>query len=517
MSATVAAALKKIAVALLGNPKTLKTIGGIVLGIIIIIIMPIVAVVSIFNGSIEIDTGRLQTMVVENLSAEEQAKLQFVEDTMYAIEDEMTAAGFGDLRITEAQVLFTFCLYDHAQAEDFALRLAGCFAEGQTDAQLIAAVNSVFGTEISAEEFSQIMDGIRSVYIDTSGYIDPYTKNNLDLVEWAKEAKAHGWGYVWGTYGSVLTRSYYNAKLEQYPDEVGGYAEFIEANWLGRRTSDCNGLIKGYGWLNPDTHEVEYGANGMPDIGADTMYENASEKGAIDTIPEIPGLAVWHEGHIGIYIGDGKVIEVKGTKYGVVETELSAGGWTHWLKVPYITYLDGEMGASPNEKRIWDALYAEIGNPYGVAGLMGNLYAESGLQPNNLQNSCEDILGYSVASYTGAVDSGAYTRFTTDSAGYGLAQWTVQDRKESLLAYRNQQGGSIADLDMQLAFLCHELETKFPNVLEKLKNASSIREASDYVLFHFEAPKNQGSAVQTQRAMYANTYYDRYAAYVPAD
>ena len=81
MSATVGAALKKIAVALLTNPKVLKTVLGIVLGIIIIIIMPIVAIVSIFNGNIEIDTNRLQTMMVENLSAEEQTKLQFVEDT----------------------------------------------------------------------------------------------------------------------------------------------------------------------------------------------------------------------------------------------------------------------------------------------------------------------------------------------------------------------------------------------------------------------------------------------------
>ena len=86
------------------NPKVLKTIGGIVLGIIVIIIMPIVAVVSIFNGDIEIDTGRLQAMVVENLSAEEQAKLQFVEDIMYGIEEAMKAAGFGGLRVTEAQV-----------------------------------------------------------------------------------------------------------------------------------------------------------------------------------------------------------------------------------------------------------------------------------------------------------------------------------------------------------------------------------------------------------------------------
>ena len=120
MSATVAAALKKIAVALLSNPKVLKTIGGIVLGIIIIIIMPIVAVVSIFNGSIDIDTDRLQQMVVQNLSAEEQAKLQAVEDTMYAIEDEMTAADFTG-RAKEAQVLYVLALSDHASEPDLSL------------------------------------------------------------------------------------------------------------------------------------------------------------------------------------------------------------------------------------------------------------------------------------------------------------------------------------------------------------------------------------------------------------
>lgn len=195
MWATVGAALKKIAVALLGNPKVLKTIGGIVLGLIIIIVMPVVAIVSIFNGDIEIDTNELQRMVVENLSAEEQAKLQFVEDTMYAIEREMKASGFSDPRVTEAQVLFTLSLYDYAQEADFVSKLVGCFASEQTDEQLIAAVNAAFGTAISAEEFSQVMGAIRSVYIDTSGYIDPCTKNNLDLVEWAKQAKLRGWGY----------------------------------------------------------------------------------------------------------------------------------------------------------------------------------------------------------------------------------------------------------------------------------------------------------------------------------
>ena len=338
MWATVGAALKKIAVALLGNPKVLKTIGGIVLGLIIIIVMPVVAIVSIFNGDIEIDTNELQRMVVENLSAEEQAKLQFVEDTMYAIEREMKASGFSDPRVTEAQVLFTLSLYDYAQEADFVSKLVGCFASEQTDEQLIAAVNAAFGTAISAEEFSQVMGAIRSVYIDTSGYIDPCTKNNLDLVECAKQAKLRGWGYVWGTYGQVLTPSLLDYKLRQYPEGVGQYASVIRERWLGGRTADCIGLIKGYGWLDPDTLTIGYGTNGMPDIGADAMYQAASVKGGMDTMPDTPGLAVWKSGHIGVYIGNGEVIEAMGTNYGVVKTDLAERNWAAWLEIPYIQY-----------------------------------------------------------------------------------------------------------------------------------------------------------------------------------
>ena len=510
MSITVGAALKKIAVSLLTNKKVLKTLGGIALGIVIIIVMPIVAIVSIFNGDMNIDTDRLQELVVQNLSVEEQAKLQAVEDTMYGIEDAMTAAGFDGERVKEAQVLYVLALSDYAGESGFVDKLVGCFAWEQSDAELIHAINSAFGTSLSAEDFTMVMTAIRAVYISTSGYIDPYTKNNLDLVEWAKNAYSRGWGYVWGTYGSVLTRSLYKAKAEQYPDEVGGYAEFIESHWIGGRTADCVGLIKGYGWLNPESLQIEYGTNGMPDVGADEMYANATEKGTINTMPEIPGLAVWHEGHIGIYIGGGQVIHASGTRAGVIQTDISVSGWTHWLKIPYITYYDSDVTMTPDESHIWAVLYAKIGNPYGVAGLVGNLFAESGLLPNNLQDSYEDALGYTDTTYTQAVDNGSYSGFVSDSAGYGLAQWTVTDRKSSLLAFANGRGCSIADLDMQLAFLCSELETKFPDVLAALRNASSVRAASDYVLFHFESPLDQGGSVQAQRAAYGSVYYARY-------
>ena len=160
MSATVGAALKKIAVSLLTDPKTLKFVGGIVIGVIVIIVMPIAAVVSVFNGEIRIDTDRLQQMVVENLSAEEQAKLQKVEDTMFGIEEKMNAAGFTG-RVKEAQVLYVLALSDHAAEDGFIDKLIGCFATDQSDEQLIAAVNTAFGTELASENFTKIMENIR--------------------------------------------------------------------------------------------------------------------------------------------------------------------------------------------------------------------------------------------------------------------------------------------------------------------------------------------------------------------
>ena len=71
------------------------------------------------------------------------------------------------------------------------------------------------------------------------------------------------------------------------------------------------------------------------------------------------------------------------------------------------------------EERIWSFLKAQGLTDAGAAGLMGNLYAESGLRPNNLQNSYEGKLGMADAEYTERVDSGSYTNFAHDCAGYG--------------------------------------------------------------------------------------------------
>lgn len=181
--------------------------------------------------------------------------------------------------------------------------------------------------------------GNNGVLLEELNLLHPESKNNLDLVTYAKNSFASRWGYVSGTYGDVLTDSLFAYKLEQYPDGVGTYEDFIRSNWLDGRTTDCVGLIKGYGWFSPDTKKIEYGTNGMPDVSADGMYNAAAVKGSINTMPDLPGLAVWKSGHIGIYVGRGEVIEAMGTKYGVVKTPLDGRGWKAWLEVPYIQYI----------------------------------------------------------------------------------------------------------------------------------------------------------------------------------
>lgn len=163
------------------------------------------------------------------------------------------------------------------------------------------------------------------------------------------------------------------------------------------------------------------------------------------------------------------------------------------------------------EEKIWSYLKAQGLTDSGAAGLMGNLYAESGLRPNNLQNSYEGKLGMADAEYTELVDSGSYTNFVRDSAGYGLCQWTYWSRKEALLAYAKAAGKSIGDLEMQLGFLMKELSTGYKSVLSVLKTATTVRLASDAVLLQFERPADQSETARGRRAKYGQTYYDKYA------
>lgn len=181
------------------------------------------------------------------------------------------------------------------------------------------------------------------------------------------------------------------------------------------------------------------------------------------------------------------------------------------------------LRGNTQEEQVWNYLCGKINNDYGVAGLMGNLYAESGLNPKNLENLCENQLKKAGKpyctdeTYTAAVDSGKVSReeflhpLPSKQYGYGLAQWTSCGRKAGLYDLVKSKGVSIGNLETQLEFLIKELGSSYKTVLNTLKTAASIREASDIILKKFECPSDQSEAVKVKRAGYSQRYFEKYA------
>lgn len=160
---------------------------------------------------------------------------------------------------------------------------------------------------------------------------------------------------------------------------------------------------------------------------------------------------------------------------------------------------------------IWNYFKGKIGNEYGVAGLMGNLEAESGMIPNNMENAYEGT--YNDITYTNAINNGSYSKaqFTDDWIGYGLAQWTYPSRKEALYEmWKSGNYSGIDDIALQCSYLWYELQTDYVGVLSVLKTASSVREASDKVLHDFENPLVQDEAVERYRASMGQAWYELY-------
>lgn len=172
-------------------------------------------------------------------------------------------------------------------------------------------------------------------------------------------------------------------------------------------------------------------------------------------------------------------------------------------------------------QQIYNKLYADIQNHYGVSALMGNLVAESNLNPKNLQNSYEDSLGYTDESYTQAVDNGTYTKnqFVYDEAGYGLAQWTYWSRKQGMYEMKQSMGVSIGSVELACAYLLHELKTTYTGVYEALINATNIRTPSNIVLHDFENPASEHQEVEDEiyRASLGTEIYNLYSGSVAPD
>ncbi len=165
---------------------------------------------------------------------------------------------------------------------------------------------------------------------------------NAGLVAFAQKALQEGWGYVWSAQGHFYTEAL--AKEWGQAKRAGMSEKYYTSTckkWFDHYVADCSGLIiAAFRSMQSD----------YADQASGTLMKRCTESGNIGTIPEIPGLCVWRKNHIGIYIGNGYVIEAAGVDFGVVKTPIKSPAkgyaWTKWGKLKDVEYPaeEGESG-----------------------------------------------------------------------------------------------------------------------------------------------------------------------------
>jgi len=149
--------------------------------------------------------------------------------------------------------------------------------------------------------------------------------NNYGLAAYAESllsSKANTW-YMYGNNGHKITEKYIQEKKNQYPDRYSDSHIAELRKHLGAIGYDCSSIMDLY--------------TGQ-DKSANGWLSAASESGSIDSMPEIVGLSVHFNGHVGVYVGGGYVVEARGTWHGIVKTRLQDRPWRNWAKVPGISY-----------------------------------------------------------------------------------------------------------------------------------------------------------------------------------
>lgn len=308
MSATVAAALKKIAIYILGDEKKrgklFVLIGSIAVGFIGLMCLPVAVLSSM--GSMEIEQPEINaemfsdSALFESLDSEQQAKITEIQNSGQEIEDAMSGAGVRSQTI-KAQLIYMSYFEDvqNFNAESY----ADLFATAQNDSDLISAINSTYGLDINYDEFVRTYTFVMNSTINAFMFTDTGTKNCADLAAWADNAYISGWGYMNGFIG--------------------------ERNETDRiRYADNAGLVLGYLNYSPTDKKFD------PDY--DTLVY--TEQGGIDTMPEVVGIGLFDGSQHGIYVGNGEVVYSSESVGYVTKEPVSNGSWTSWCTYDGVTY-----------------------------------------------------------------------------------------------------------------------------------------------------------------------------------
>lgn len=172
-------------------------------------------------------------------------------------------------------------------------------------------------------------------------------KNNTGLVEYAKAQL--GKPYWFGTFGQLASAKLWADKSAQYKNYYSEKRLGImkKRGDLGQKVHDCLGLWKGYMMSESPDAPAKY--DSKYDYSADSIFKEATEKGTIDTLPDVAGIGLWKKGHFGVYIGNGQEIEARGFDYGVLQDDVKNTAFTHWFKIPHISYEEAPSSESAPE------------------------------------------------------------------------------------------------------------------------------------------------------------------------
>ena len=308
MSATVAAAVKKIAIYILGDEhkrgKVFVAVGSIIAGFLGLMFLPIAVISSIGSMNIEqpdIDKSLFtESALFESLDSEQQAEITNIQNQGQAIEDAMTNAGVRDQTI-KAQLIY-MSYFDEVQ-NFYAESYADLFANSTNDSDLITAINSSYDLEIDYDEFIRTYTWVMNSTINEYMFTDSTTKNCADLAAWADNAYISGWGYKSGAAGE-----------RDETDRI--------------RYADNAGLVLGY--LNYDPTDKMFGSD-----YSTLVY---TEQGSLDTMPEVAGVGLFDGSQHGIYVGNGEVVFSSADCGYVTKEVVSNGSWTSWCTYEGIEY-----------------------------------------------------------------------------------------------------------------------------------------------------------------------------------
>lgn len=157
--------------------------------------------------------------------------------------------------------------------------------------------------------------------------------NPSDLISKFQYALEDHWGYIWGQWGGTWTQAKQNAASREMTVKYG-------SKWIGHRVADCSGMFR---WAYSELGEaIAHGSNSIFDryCSAKGTLKNGKRTDGADLLP---GTAVFtgdakEHGHIGLYIGNGKVIEAAGTRQGVIKSDVTDSKWTYWGELKAVDY-----------------------------------------------------------------------------------------------------------------------------------------------------------------------------------